>query len=412
MNTSVNSSSVFVSDRNEVYFDSYSTVGGVSRLELNSTHSVQQIQQCQQCFDIFLDSHENLFCSITVRHQVLSRSLVHSWNPFIIVAGTASKGSTATTLSSPKGIFVDPSNGDLFVADCGNDRVQLFRSESLVAQTAVGNKTENVTYTLSCPSSIILDANKLLFIVDSINERIIRQTPNGFSCILGCGSSPMSPPTTIAFDSLGNLFLVNQTSHQLIKFPLINTKSAGWVTTGNMNVPRCQHTATMLPDGKVLVTGGQNGAGSLNSVELYDLSTGNWTTANSMSVGRQLHTATTLSNGKVLVTGGWNIATLDSTELYDPSTGNWTTAYSMSDARIEHTATMLSNGKVLVTGGQNDRGYLNSAEIYDPSTDSWTPANNMSISRYQHTATMLSIGKVLVTGGQNGGYLTSAESYE
>ncbi|CAF1684496.1 unnamed protein product, partial [Adineta ricciae] len=347
--------------------------------------------------------HENLFCSITVRHQVLSRSLVHSWNPFIIVAGTASKGSTATTLSSPKGIFVDPSNGDLFVADCGNDRVQLFRSESLVAQTAVGNKTENVTYTLSCPSSIILDANKLLFIVDSINERIIRQTPNGFSCILGCGSSPMSPPTTIAFDSLGNLFLVNQTSHQLIKFQLINTKSAGWVTTGNMNVARCQHTATILPDGKVLVTGGQNGAGYLNSVELYDPSTDSWTIANSMSDPRIEHTATMLSNGKVLVTGGHNDrGYLNSAEVYDPSTGSWTPANNMSISRYQHTATMLPNRTVLVAGGAwTSGGCTNSAELYDLITGNWTTTSSMSVARVLHTATVLSNGKVLVTGGHN-----------
>ncbi|CAF1468109.1 unnamed protein product [Adineta ricciae] len=161
------------------------------------------------------------------------------------------------------------------------------------------------------------------------------------------------------------------------------------------------------------ITGGWNIA-TLDSTELYDPSTDNWTTANSMSIARYQHTATMLSNGKVLVTGGayTSVVYLNTAEVYDPFTGNWTTANSMSIARYQHTATMLSNGKVLITGGWNDGGSVNGAEIYDPSTDSWTPANNMSISRYQHTATMLSSGKVLVTGGQNGGYLTSAESYE
>ena len=83
-----------------------------------------------------------------------------------------------------------------------------------------------------------------------------------------------------------------------------------------MSVARNTHRATILSNGKVLVTGGVNSGGALNSAELYDPSTGNWTTTRNMSVARYGHTATILSNGTVLVTGGYNGVCLSSAELY------------------------------------------------------------------------------------------------
>ena len=94
---------------------------------------------------------------------------------------------------------------------------------------------------------------------------------------------------------------------------------------------------------------------------MYDPSTGSWTTTGSMTNALEYHTASILTNGKVLVTGG--VGGGNSAELYDPSTGSWTTTGSMNTARYYHTASILTNGKVLVTGGENG-GVLNSAELY------------------------------------------------
>ncbi|CAF1482574.1 unnamed protein product [Adineta steineri] len=92
-----------------------------------------------------------------------------------------------------------------------------------------------------------------------------------------------------------------------------------------------------------------------------------WSVTGNMNTARLLHTASILPNGKVLITGGTPNAYiyLNSAELYDPSTGIWASTGSMTNARDSHTASVLSNGNVLVTGGADDSGVLNSAELYD-----------------------------------------------
>ena len=183
-----------------------------------------------------------------------------------------------------------------------------------------------------------------------------------------------------------------------------------FVNTGSMNEARgLSFTQTLLPNGKVLVAGGERN-GNLSSAELYDPATGVWTRTGSMIDNRSQHTATLLPNGKVLVIGGSNnsVDYLSSAELYDPSTGTWSTTGSMIDNRSQHTATLLANGKVLVTGGYSDNGSNNvygsssilySAELYDPATGAWSATGSMNYHRYGHTAILLATGKVLVFDG-------------
>jgi Kelch motif/Galactose oxidase, central domain len=130
---------------------------------------------------------------------------------------------------------------------------------------------------------------------------------------------------------------------QGLRYPLVVDPS--WTATGSMTTPRSAHTATLLPNGKVLVAGGSDGD-FLNSTELYDPVTGFWSSTGSMSTARQNHTATLLPSGMVQVVGGSNSGgALRSTEVYDPLTGTWSITSSMSTARYSHTATLLENGR-------------------------------------------------------------------
>jgi hypothetical protein len=176
-----------------------------------------------------------------------------------------------------------------------------------------------------------------------------------------------------------------------------------WAATGAMlHGHSYGATATVLQDGRVLVTGGEddNGSSASAGAELFDPTTGTWTATRKMFERRRGQVATLLSDGRVLVTGGWDYSSEPARfgELFDPKTETWTKTSPMTRWRYAPEATMLADGRVLVAGGETDCGCsTRRAEIYDPKTDRWTATRNMPTSA--GLATLLDDGRVLVLSG-------------
>ena len=171
--------------------------------------------------------------------------------------------------------------------------------------------------------------------------------------------------------------------------------------TGSMGTGRTLHTATRLPDGRVLVVGGWNPVTNLSiaSAEIYNPATGTFAPTGSMTFARSQHTATLLPNGKVLIAAGWIAGPTNTAELYDPGTGTFAGTGSLTGVRNTHTATLLQNGKVLVAGGFGTAGALNTAELYDQASGSFTPTGNMQSARGSHAAARMASGDVVIVGG-------------
>jgi hypothetical protein len=167
------------------------------------------------------------------------------------------------------------------------------------------------------------------------------------------------------------------------------------------------HSATLLPDARVLVINGtwsgMDGA-TVGSAELWDPVEGSSTPTGSLVTGRPHATATLLSDGRVLVVGGYGGWAYPSTalavaELWDPESGSFREAGTLAQPRVGHTATRLQDGRVLVIGGSGPDGQLASAEVWDPTTETFRPAGSLATTRSGHTATQLADGRILVLGG-------------
>ena len=216
--------SVFVTGKNEIFVDNNAPNNRIDRWTLNMTLLDSPMNKCNRCTSLFVDINNDLYCSDDTRHQVLKKSLNDPTKATSIIAGTGCSGSASHMLNGPNGIFVTESL-DLYLADWGNDRIQLFRSGELNGATVAGNGSTE-TIELYHPISIILDADGYLFILDGGNSRIVGSGPYGFRCLVGCSGSgnevpdQLNWPEGMSFDAEGNIFVADTYNDRIQKFML------------------------------------------------------------------------------------------------------------------------------------------------------------------------------------------------
>jgi deoxycytidylate deaminase len=181
-----------------------------------------------------------------------------------------------------------------------------------------------------------------------------------------------------------------------------------------MNAARTGHTATLLNNGMVLITGGYNGS-YLTTAELYSPTAGIFTQlSNGLVEARAYHTATLMPDGQVLITGGYNGSYLKTIEIFNPQTLKFVEiGATTNDARAHHIATLLNTGEILIAGGYSGEAYLASAVIYTPSSlATRTLSAKLTVARSSPAINLLLDGKVLIAGGTNGNPLASAETFD
>jgi Galactose oxidase, central domain/Kelch motif len=185
------------------------------------------------------------------------------------------------------------------------------------------------------------------------------------------------------------------------RFPIVPLVEVA--ESGSMLIARARHTATQLPDGRILIVGGYTREGYLAEAEIFNPLTNQTTQIASMNSPRQDHTATLLNDGRVLVVGGYNYIQnwLNDSEVYDVSNDSWTVVPMLATHGVQHSATLMKDGRVLVVGGVDESGMgTDRVEIYDPQTNSWWGAMPLSSDRASHTAQLLEDGRVLIVGGE------------
>jgi hypothetical protein len=321
---------------------------------------------------------------------------------------------TATLLKDGRVLITGGSSVD--IRDC------LKSAELYDPATGTFTATGDMLYARTGHKAILLPDGRVFIVGGCYASQISAEvydpatgTSTGLGEIPGVAWTGFSP--TLLKDGrvlLSGGLLMNRDALALLYDPTTNKFS----TSSGFTDARSLSTASLLPDGTVLIAGGWNSTDWTFPVappadaptELYNPAADQFEELNT-GPGRSIyHSATSLTNGKVLFAGGapddYGFAAESQATLYDPVSKVFKTTGNLRTARAFHTGTLLKDGRVLITGGYDGgdgfnkvSGIFSSAELYDPSTGRFAVAGNMSWAREAHTATLLTDGRVLIAGG-------------
>jgi hypothetical protein len=237
-NTSVtnqnNQYALFVSKAGDIYLSNPPYNNQVKVWRENASTYAYTLNVNSSCFSIFIDTNDSLYCSSSHTHTVIKRSLNSNDTQLTTLVGTGCSGYLPYMLYNPRGIFVDI-NFNLYVADTANHRVQLFAPGQVNGTTLAGTGAPH-TVKLNLPTVVMLDADGYIFIADFESSRIVKLIADGFLCLAGCtggtgaASDRIGSPQGMAFDSYGNIFVVDTNNHRVQKFLLATSSCSKYDT--------------------------------------------------------------------------------------------------------------------------------------------------------------------------------------
>ena len=192
---------------------------------------------------------------------------------------------------------------------------------------------------------------------------------------------------------------------------LYEAATQSFTELSSMSAVRVQHVSSMLPDGSVILIGGQQDNIWKNSIETYDVNSRSFIAGGSMNYLHEGLSGVTLNEmGDALISGQVSVWTSgNDAEKYNAASNSFAQVGNMVQTRQEHTSSLSSDGaSVLIAGGvyewvTSDNfvriGNANTAELYDVATGKFSSAGSLNFARRNHTSTALNDGSFLITGG-------------
>ncbi len=332
-------------------------------------------------------------------------------------------------------------NNEVLLAGGANGVVSLASAELFNPSTATFGPTNGpMTTTRAFHAASLLTSGQVLITGGVAADGSALGTAELYTPALGTFGATAGPMTVarLAHRSValpdGTVLILGgagSNSVSLAEAELYQPSTGTFAQIGQMFTPRDTFTATLMQNGQILVAGGENcvtsGCQTLSAAELYNVASRTFTpTATEMTVPRVAHTATLLPNGTILIAGGRNCngngcVSLASAEIFNPSNNGFVaTTGNMATPRDTATATLLPIGVVLVAGGEfcSPNGPtslctpLTDTEFYDPASGTFSPAGNLFQAAASQTATLINDAFVLLAGGLGShGALGSAATF-